>query len=408
MRFIQGETLQEAIEKLHERDQSGRSMSERNLLRRQILHRFLVVCNTIAYAHSRGILHRDLKPQNVLLSKYGETIVVDWGMAKTFRRSDEARVAGESTLTPASGSDDQTRPGQLAGTPGFMSPEQAAGSLDGLGPATDIYSLGVILYIILCGQRPFSESNIAHLLDRVQRGEFHPPSYWKADVPCPLEAICLKAMSLRPEDRYTTALDLATDVEHWLADEPVQARRESLFARLARWMRRHQRTITVISFLLISVIAAQAAGITWLEQAREETKRELEKEVASKRAIVESQGLTFNILDRLWAAAVSSEGIGDANVQLGKEGEARRAYLDALENRQKAAELNFGTLRFQAELITILLKLGRFEEKHGQHLDAIGYYREAFRVLSKLEENENFAKSPYFDRLKREVETAIR
>jgi serine/threonine protein kinase len=161
MRFIQGETLQQALHRFHAEDLPGRDPSERNLALRQLLTRFVAVCNTVGYAHSRGILHRDLKPSNVMLGKYGETLVVDWGLAKPFDRDESARASGEETLTPVTGSDSSvTQYGQAMGTPAYMSPEQAEGRWDVVGPASDVYSLGAILYAVLAGRPPSSQVRI--------------------------------------------------------------------------------------------------------------------------------------------------------------------------------------------------------------------------------------------------------
>ena len=109
----------------------------------------------MAYAHSRGILHRDLKPNNIMLGPYGQTLVVDWGLAKPVGRPRESTTSTEATLRPYSaGSGSETRPGSALGTPAYMSPEQAAGDLDRLGPASDVYSLGATLYYLLTGRSP--------------------------------------------------------------------------------------------------------------------------------------------------------------------------------------------------------------------------------------------------------------
>src|SRR5207237_394580 len=132
-----------------------------------------------------------------------------------------------------------TRAGSAVGTPVYMSPEQAGGRLAEVGPVSDIYSLGATLYVLLTGRRPFDQDDPVGVLAKVERGQFPPPRQVKPDTPPALDAICRKAMALRPADRYLTALDLAADVEHWLADEPVAAFPDPWAVRAARWGRRH-------------------------------------------------------------------------------------------------------------------------------------------------------------------------
>src|SRR5262249_23269669 len=151
-RFVRGDSLKDAIERFHTADQPGRDPSERSLALRGLLGRFIDVCNAIAYAHSRSVLHRDLKPGNIMLGKYGETLVVDWGLAKPMEPTAVPEATEEATLTPSSiHLASQTMMGAVVGTPQFMSPEQAAGRLDLLGPASDVYSLGATLYNLLTG-----------------------------------------------------------------------------------------------------------------------------------------------------------------------------------------------------------------------------------------------------------------
>jgi eukaryotic-like serine/threonine-protein kinase len=247
MRFIRGETLQDAIDAFHAAEKAGRNPSERSLALRDLLDRFVSICSTMAYAHSRGILHRDLKPRNVMLGKYDETLVVDWGLARPFDRDEAARSVGEETLTPSAagmegGSDTPTV--GVVGTPAYMSPEQAEARWDLVGPASDQFSLGGILYAILTGLPPYRGRKVNDLLEKVKRHEFPTPRQVKPGVPRALEAICLKAMAMKPEDRYATALDLAADVRRWLADEPVSAWREPAMVRARRWMRRHRTLVT--------------------------------------------------------------------------------------------------------------------------------------------------------------------
>jgi tRNA A-37 threonylcarbamoyl transferase component Bud32 len=261
MRFVEGETLKEAIDRFHAAEQSGRDPGERRLALRQLLSRFVAVCNTLAYAHSRGIIHRDVKPANILLAgRYGETLVVDWGLARPFARTDGERASGEQTLDPSNTADGATQMGQAVGTPAFMSPEQADGRWDVVGPQSDIFSLGATLSALLTGQPPFQGSNQHEVLSKARRSDFPLPRRLKRGVPPALEAVCCKAMANKPQDRYAGALELAADVEHFLADEPVTAYREPWLVRARRWARRH-RTLAAAATTAVILAVVVSAGV---------------------------------------------------------------------------------------------------------------------------------------------------
>jgi len=279
MRLVKGETLKEAIEHFHARQATvGGDVRQWNLALRQLLNRFIAVCNVIAYAHSRGVIHRDLKPANILLGPFGETLVVDWGLAKVVGRGEEAAHAGavEATLQPGSGSgSSETLPGTALGTPAYMSPEQAEGRLDQVGPLSDVYSLGATLYCLLTGKPPIDETDVGEALRRVQRGEFPPPRAVRPSIPQGLDAICLKALALKPQERYPSARALADEIEHWLADEPVSVYREPITVRLTRWGRRHRTLATSLGVLLITTVVGLAIAATLIhrEQLRTDEKR---------------------------------------------------------------------------------------------------------------------------------------
>jgi formylglycine-generating enzyme required for sulfatase activity/tRNA A-37 threonylcarbamoyl transferase component Bud32 len=258
MRFIKGDSLKDAIAAFH-KEKASLPRGEHTLRLRQLLTRFLDVCNAVAYAHSRGVLHRDLKPGNVMLGKFGETLVVDWGLAKVLERADTETTEGllRSNL---SGDSAMTQTGAALGTPAYMSPEQAAGHLDQLGPASDVYSLGATLYCLLTGHAPFPSGDVGEVLARVQKGDYSRPRELDRQIHPALEAIGLKAMALRPEQRYASPQTLADDLEKWLADEPVSAYREPLLARLARWRRRHSTLVTVAGVLLLALVGAAVVG----------------------------------------------------------------------------------------------------------------------------------------------------
>jgi hypothetical protein len=254
MRLIKGDSLQAAVHRFHAAESPHRDPGERTLALRGLLRRFVDVCNAVAYAHSRGVLHRDLKPANVMLGPYGETLVVDWGLAKVLGGREEA-PAGEGALRPRAAGGPTTVVGAFLGTPGYASPEQATGEVGSLGPASDVYSLGATLHHLLTGRSPLDRKDVL----AVKRGA--PPA---------LLAVCRKATAPRPEDRYGSALALAADVEHWLADEPVSAYREPWATRARRWVRRHKpATAATAAVVLALVVFGGAAGL-WLGQQRAE------------------------------------------------------------------------------------------------------------------------------------------
>jgi serine/threonine-protein kinase len=286
MRFVRGDNLKEAIRRFHQAEAPGRDPGERRLAFRQLLGRFVDVCNAVAYAHSRGVLHRDLKPGNIMLGKYGETLVVDWGLAKAMGQADRAGETGDGTLQPSSGTA-ATQAGAALGTPAYMPPEQAAGKLEELGPASDVYSLGGVLYCLLTGQAPFGDGDIAEVLVRVQVGEYAPPRAVNASVPRALEAVCRKAMAHSPQERYLSARALAEEIEHWLADEPVLAWSEPWTVKARRWLGRHRTLVAGAAAAVVVAVVSLGAATALLARANER-EREARAEEAQQRREAEA------------------------------------------------------------------------------------------------------------------------
>jgi eukaryotic-like serine/threonine-protein kinase len=260
MRLIKGKTLKEVIEDFHSDRGIDRKPGGDSIELRKLLRHFLDVCNAIEYAHGRGVLHRDLKPSNIMIGEYGETLVVDWGLAKVVTPAGDAESFTEYTLATGSPTiSAETLPGSKMGTPEFMSPEQAAGGLEQLGPATDIYSLGATLYFLLTGKTAIERGNQQLALEAARTGEFVPPRAIDPSIPRALESVCLKAMALRPEDRYRSSLALANDLERWMADEPVSALSEPMTERARRWVRRHRTaSSTVAASFLVAMLGLLA------------------------------------------------------------------------------------------------------------------------------------------------------
>ncbi len=247
MKLVKGRSLDDAIREFHSQPHIDYTPQSHEL--RTLLMHMVAVCNTLAYAHSNGILHCDIKTANVLLGAFGETYVIDWGLARTFSQS-----AASDATHPGPAPSDSYSTGQLFGTPAFMSPEQAEAKVEALDQRSDIFSLGVVLYVLLVGGVPGpqwtqfgagdlgtlvspedelssppgqpaqstsltskpTEGTLEQVLKARINGEFAPPRQVRSDVPISLESICLKAMALRPEDRYASALELAEDIERWL------------------------------------------------------------------------------------------------------------------------------------------------------------------------------------------------
>jgi formylglycine-generating enzyme required for sulfatase activity len=292
MRFICGHSMQEAIDQYH-KTKSGRDHRELGLEMRQLLRRFIDMCNAVAYAHSRGVLHRDLKPANVMLGPYGETLVVDWGLAKVLGEL-ECPTGVEAPLALSdSNSSEQTQQGSIVGSPAYMSPEQAAGKIDQLGPASDIYSLGATLYYLLTGRTPFFGATLDVLLARVGQGQFPRPRSIDPSVPPALEGICLKAMAPVPEQRYQSATTLARDIEQWLADEPVTAFREPWLQRMGRWVRHHQALVAGIGALLLTSVVALTISTVVIRKEHQVTALALKNEgqARTERALAQVEQL---------------------------------------------------------------------------------------------------------------------
>jgi PAS domain S-box-containing protein len=212
MRLVRGRTLSDAIKAYHAQRAEGRAEPLDFV---GLLTAFVAVCNTIAYAHSRGVLHRDLKGDNVILGDFGEVIVLDWGLAKLMGQPD-VDEAQPLRIDPGDAQDaGLTVQGDIVGTPAYMAPEQAEGRLDLIDQRTDIFGLGAIFYEVLTGRPPFVGANTLEVLLQAGQGNPPPPRGIRPDVPPALEAVCLKALAKEPGERYASASDLAQEVQRW-------------------------------------------------------------------------------------------------------------------------------------------------------------------------------------------------
>ncbi|MGL4594084.1 MAG: serine/threonine protein kinase [Thermoguttaceae bacterium] len=254
MKLIKGRTLHEAIKAYHHQPNKNELM---NLVRRLVS-----VCKTMSFAHQKGVIHRDLKPANIMLGEHGETLVMDWGLAKPIGAT-ESNVSNSAIDSSAT---EQSRPeltivGSVVGTPAFMSPEQALPETSTLGPHSDVFSLGAILYYLLTGQTAFSGRSASEVLKQVRESTPPIPSDIKPGISRDLEAICLKAMARNPNERYKSTAEMDADLCRWLDGEPVSVRKETGVQRISRLTEKHRFVVFSLIIILILSAFSLAGGI---------------------------------------------------------------------------------------------------------------------------------------------------
>jgi eukaryotic-like serine/threonine-protein kinase len=234
MRFVAGRTLADAIAKYHANKKEG---VEAPLEFAGLIDAVISVCRTMSFAHSKDVLHRDLKGQNILLGEFGEVFVVDWGLGKHLEEVD-AMLETQDFISDDEDKVFHTGVGTIVGTPAFMAPELARGAK--ATKQTDVYALGVILYTLLTGKMPVVGAEPKEILENLLAKEPVKPSEIAPGISATLEAICLTAMAREPKDRYASVEELAFDLRKFQADEPVSCYREPLKIRASRWAKRHR------------------------------------------------------------------------------------------------------------------------------------------------------------------------
>jgi len=271
MRFIGKRTLEDAITEYHERRDAG-DVNPMHL--HHLLTAFVTVCQAIAYAHSCNVVHRDLKPENIALDDYGQVIVLDWGLAKLTGRGEMQELFGDVELSDMAHCDESTA-GQVLGTPMYMAPEQAAGRIDEIEPTTDVYGLGAVLFSILTGYAPHemshqsrtSSSRVSELFQAIVSSPAPDALSLNPDAPPELAAICTKAMANKRYARYDSALEVADDVQRWIAGEPVSTYAEPWKMRARRWVAAHRRisqlaaalaTVFLVTAITLSITSQQS------------------------------------------------------------------------------------------------------------------------------------------------------
>lgn len=257
MKFVRGQSLKELI------DNHAAGTSEVSLQR--YLSIFMKILDGVSFAHAHKVLHRDLKPENIMLGEHGEVLVMDWGIAKamdagkakTKTKSPMKNMAKRRVKSLRDGGGDEsawTMDGEISGTPNYMSPEQANGLTNELGPSSDIFSLGVILYEMLTLKQAFPGGAI-QAINKVLQGSYEDPktAAGKRSIPPELAAVINKAMALKVRDRYRSVHQFQKDIEHFISGRAVSARKDPVLTALLKWMKRNP-TLTVLALVVLPLM----------------------------------------------------------------------------------------------------------------------------------------------------------
>ena len=264
MKKIEGENLEQIIQKLKNNDHEY--LKKYSLL--HLIDILLHVCDGVSYAHSKGVMHRDLKPENIITGDFGEVLILDWGLVREFTPSTEKmsdllfeQAHIKSTIKMSINEDITsalTIEGTISGTPFYMSPEQFLGKSQKLDQRSEVYTLGVILYFLQTLSLPYGGDTFSELLENILESRFIPPRRKAPErkIPKELEAIALKAMSLRPEDRYESVKAFQTDIQNYLDGFPVSAVTYSSITKFWKLLLRHKVLSVAVSAVLLTSILA--------------------------------------------------------------------------------------------------------------------------------------------------------
>ena len=416
MRFIRGESFSSAIKRFHEVAKASTSVSKgqttdakagqsavasrtdsntggdakeikRSFARdfygrefRMLLRRLIDTCNAMHYAHERGVLHRDLKPDNVMLGQYGETLVVDWGLAKLMSPSAIQPQDVEATSEPLTVTDSglRTTIGMAVGTPMYMSPEQAFGLHDHLEPTSDIYSLGGMLFTMVSGEYPIAGKTAPEIILSVRSGTVRNLSETMTSAPKPLVSICRKSMSKEPIDRYQTAKELAEDIDRWLSDEPVLAHadHESVGEKLGRLIRRYRGWTVSGAVALLAVTIVSIIASLLINQAKEAEKVAKVRATRFKGEAVQRYHESREAIDT-WLVQ-SNDAL---QFFPGTQAVRQRLLTVAVEDYAKLTSTASEDPELELERGRTLIRLGDLNQMQEDMPGAMKHYREAIALL---------------------------
>jgi tetratricopeptide (TPR) repeat protein/tRNA A-37 threonylcarbamoyl transferase component Bud32 len=342
MKFVHGRTMKEAIDDYHNKELKSPVPREVQFL--ELVQVFINLCQTVAYAHSRNVIHRDIKPDNVMVGQYGETLVLDWGLAKIIGEGGGTETMPEIHISGVGGTGEteQTLYGSIKGTPSYMSPEVAEGDTAAVDQISDVYLLGGCLYHLLTGKKPRQASKVSEMIELAKKQLPPAPRSLDRTIPRALDAICMKSLALKKEDRYQSAQALAKDVQRWLAGEPVEAYHENLTERAWRWMRKHR--VGIGRGVIVAIVLALLGGGGWLLAEAEAQRQADLKEAEDKRLADIAGSEAKRIADAAKAArekAALEKQQQDAQASADKLSRERQASKDRTRFQRLAEESQF-------------------------------------------------------------------
>ena len=362
MKWLKGSTLKEDISQFKQRIKDSVPDLNWNKEYRSLLNKFLIVCDTIHYAHSKGVVHRDLKPSNIMLGKYHEVYVLDWGIATLKGSKQNSDENLEEVLLSSwwdIENEERTQLGKIVGTPRYMSPEQARGDAESLLPASDQYALGLILFEISFLKSAYTASTLEELIEKVQQNQI--VDFGVSDesvvIPPAMHAILHQALAAKPQDRYASVADLARDIRAFLQDQPTQVLPDNLWRKTLRWSRHHPQGSLLMMMALILISGLITSTSLYLNQQvlkknrlRQTALNTLLTEVTLTARSIDSQLSHFeSLLERLSARAIESD----------LRGSARNLSKQSATTLQQSPDYTQGTwltskTRFQTHLLSVV------------------------------------------------------
>jgi serine/threonine protein kinase len=352
MRFVRGVTLSDRLREI--RKDESLAKKEKLAARIRLLDSFIDVCQAIAYAHSKGVIHRDLKPENIMLGDFGETQVLDWGLARIKGQEDKALKdlqKGSLALSKSllqSDSQALTLDGSIVGTPAYMAPEQARGELENVDEQSDVYALGAVLYQVLTGFPPYEGPMAALIVQQVLAGPPLRVSAREKDIPPELEALVEKAMAREKKDRIRSALELASEVKAFRDGRTLGSYQYSAGEMIRRFMRQNRTTVGVVVLGVLLLVAGTIFFMQRLTEQRDQA--EIARADADAEKAVAQGALKLADEERAERERV--------------EREARDAAQKELESRVEEAERMMKTIegmRIEPAIADLRARLAEYE-----------------------------------------------